>query len=105
MIETDTYYAKLANNQALSSEEAVMLLKELKHFRDLAAYLASCQAATLESLPKSASKSSRVRHQSICQVAVKALSGDISAIKYPVNVETAVERCKSAASTSSNQEF
>lgn len=99
MIETDGYYAKLANNQPLSAEEAVMLLGELKHFRRLAAYLASCQAATLESLPKSASKSSRARHQSLCQTAAKALRGDSSAIKHPEQIEAAAERCERAATT------
>ncbi len=98
MIDLKEYYAKVANKESLSADEVVALFKELKHFRGVAAYLASCQAATLESLPKSASKSNRSRHQAICEIAAQALQGNISVIKYPVDIETAIKHCDSAVS-------
>lgn len=97
MLDLQAYYAKLAANETLSEDEAVDLLKELAHFRTSLAYLASCQAATLESLPKSASKSQRSRHVAICKTAAQALVGDASGIRYPDRLDTAHERCAKAA--------
>lgn len=100
MLNAQQYYAKLANKQPLSEDESVALLKELAHFRGAAAYLASCQAATLESLPKSASKSSRERHEQLCITAAQLLDGDRSGVRYPTDVGAAKERCLKAASPS-----
>lgn len=49
--------------------------QEILHWKFVAAYLASCHAATLESLPKSASKSSVKRHIAICRKAASYLRG------------------------------
>lgn len=98
MLDIQHYYAKLANKQVITEDEAVVLLKELAHFREATAYLASCQAATLEGLPKSASKSARGRHERICLTAVKLLDGDRSDIRYPNDPEAAKARCLGAAS-------
>lgn len=98
MLDIQHYYKKLANNEPIGEDETVALLKELAHFREAAAYLASCQAATLEGLPKSTSKSSRARHEALCLTAAKLIDGDRAAIRYPVNPIAAKERCLSAAS-------
>lgn len=98
MIDVQLYYRKLANKEALLEDEVVALLKELDNFRQGAAHLASCQAATLEGLPKSTSKSQRQRHHDICLTAAKVLQGDVTAIRYKTTVETALDHCLSAAS-------
>ena len=94
------YYTKLASNQALSKNETVALLKAVDHFQKAAAYLADCQAATLESLPKSASKSARSRHEAICRTAAQLLEGDASGIRYPTTVEPVRARCMKALASS-----
>lgn len=97
MIDTRIYYEKLANKESLSENEVIELLKELEHFRGSLAYLASCQAATLEGLPKSYSKSGRSRHVDLCRTAAAMLKGDGSKVRYPENVEAARNRCERAA--------
>lgn len=97
MLDIQAYYAKLANNETPTENEIVDLLKELAHFRRSLAYLASCQAATLESLPKSASKSGRGRHITICETAAAMLAGDGSRMKYPEHLDAARNRCLRAA--------
>lgn len=99
MIDVNAYYRKLANKEILTEDEIVLLLKELSDFRQGAAYLASCQAATLSGLPKSTSKSQRQRHHDICLVAAKMLQGDLTGIRYLTTVEHATERCLSSASS------
>lgn len=96
MLNIQDYYAKLANNEAVTQDEVVALLKELAHFRKAAAHLASCQAATLEALPKSASKSARGRHIELCATAAALLDGDISRVRYPTEVADAANRCRQA---------
>lgn len=93
MIDIQACYGKLANEEPLSEQQTVDLLKELAHFRDAAAYLASCQAATFEGLTKSTSKSERRRHREICEVAAKLLNGDVTAIRYKTSIADARERC------------
>lgn len=97
MLDIQAYYRKLANREAISEDEIVALLKELAHFRGSLAYLASCQAATLESLPKSASKSGRGRHVTLCETAAAMLAGDGSRMKYPEHLDAARDRCLRAA--------
>ena len=97
MIDIQHYYGKLARREAILEEETVALLKELAAFRAGAAYLASCQGATLEGLPKSASKAQRYRHASICTTAAKIMRGDLSNIQHPTQLEAAAERCIRAA--------
>ncbi|MEJ6002500.1 hypothetical protein [Paucibacter soli] len=48
-------YAKLARKEPITEDEIVSMLKDLDHCQQATAHLASCQAATLEGLPKSAS--------------------------------------------------
>lgn len=50
--------------------------QEIDKWKAIAAYLASCHAATLESLPKSTSQYSRNRLVSICEKAMKFLRGE-----------------------------
>lgn len=103
MINVQTYYRKLANKEAFLEDEVVALLKELCNFQQGAAHLASCQAATLEALPKSTSKSQRQRHYDICVTAAKVLQGDVTAIRYKTTVEHALDRCLSVASSFRSQ--
>lgn len=97
MLDIQAYYAKLANKEAISEGEVVALLKELAHYRGSLAYLASCQAATLESLPKSYSKSGRSRHVELCKTAAAMLVGDASRVRYTTEPKPARERCLQAA--------
>lgn len=96
MIDTRSYYEKLARKESLSENEVLDLLRELEHFRGSLAYLASCQAATLEGLPKSYSKSGRSRHVELCKIAAAMLKGDGSRVRYPENMEAARNRCERA---------
>ncbi len=98
MIDLQNYYRKLAKSEVISPEEITDLLSELQSLRASAAFLASCQAATLESLPKSSSKSQRARHHSICLTAARALQGDSQAIRHPGSLPDAIDRCLGAAS-------
>lgn len=95
MLDIQEYYGKLARKEAILEEDVVDLLKELEHYRACAAYLASCQAATLEALPKSSSKYSRSRHAAICDAAAKLLIGDGSPIRFPspTGIDAARDRC------------
>jgi hypothetical protein len=96
MIDTRSYYEKLARKESLSENEVLDLLRELEHFRGSLAYLASCQAATLEGLPKSYSKSGRSRHVELCKIAAAMLKGDGSRVRYPENMEAARNHCERA---------
>lgn len=93
LLDTNACYGKLARDEALAKEEVLLLLDELRHFRKATAYLASCQAATVESLPKSSSISARSRHQRICATAIKLIDGDSSDIGFPPDLGVARERC------------
>lgn len=96
MLDTAPYYNRLANNYPLSEDDILTLLSAVRRAQDTAAYLADCHAATLECLPKSASKSSRTRLVAICATAAKALKGDLSGIRYPSNPEKVISRCERA---------
>lgn len=96
MIDIGACYARLAKKEALAEDEVVALLKELEHYRGSVAYLASCQAATLEGLPKSYSKSGRGRHVELCKTAAAMLEGDSSRVRYPTQPEHARNRCLQA---------
>jgi hypothetical protein len=82
--DTAPYYRKLANNEPLTEDEVVALLKAVDVYQTATAYLASCEAATLESLPKSTSKSERV------------LDGHTHDIRYPTTAQAAQDRCRRA---------
>lgn len=98
LIHLGSYRKKALTKEQFSEQEIESMLNELEHFRLGAAFLASCQAATLESLPKSASKSQRERHHGICLKAAKILQGDITAVDRRDSIERSAERCLSAAS-------
>jgi hypothetical protein len=93
VINVQNYYSKIANGVAISQDEIVYLLKEHQALLDGVSYLASCQAATLEGLPKSTAKSQRERHYHICLAASKILQGDFTDIRYKTRVEWALARC------------
>ena len=97
MINIQDYYGKLARSEPVSDDEVVDLLRELTAFRAGAAFLASCQGATLEGLPKSTSKSQRARHITICTTAAQIMRGDLSGIRYATSLEDAEARCRKAA--------
>lgn len=77
------------------------LAREILHWKHVAAYLASCHAATLESLPRRTAKYERRRMVSICQSAVDFLEGNKIPNAYGVRIEDAIqheiERCRKAA--------
>lgn len=90
------YWGKLAQKESFSEDEISALLKMAAHYRDSTAYLASCQAATAESLPARTSMSARTRHVGICESAGKLLRGDPSPMprRDSSMVERARERCE-----------
>ncbi len=96
------YYKKLANNEALSENEVRDLLQRMDSLQKGLAYLASCQAATLEGLPKSTSKSARSRHANLCRMAAEFLDGNLMSLRYPTDPEHAKERCLEAVKDYSN---
>lgn len=77
--------------------------REILRWKRVAAYLASCHAATLEGLPKSASKSSRQRHANICTKAARFLKGEEEPQRYyngdDDSMEADIRRCIKAAET------
>lgn len=95
--DTQPYYRKLANNEALTNDEVIALLKAVDLYQTATVYLADCHAATLEGLPKSTSKSERARQTSICRTAAGLLAGDSSGIRHLSRLEAARERCLRAA--------
>ncbi len=95
-IETKAYYAKLAAGEPLSKNEVLDLLQSYETAQKGLAYLASCQAATLESLPASTSKSSRSRHVNITKMAGEFVAGNLMSLRHPTNPADAVLRCQDA---------
>jgi hypothetical protein len=91
--DTSRYYSKLANNEPLTEAQVVELLKAVDNYQAGAAYLADCQAATAESLPRSASKTSRQRHAAICKAAATILDGNVRAVSHRSNPDRAQFRC------------
>lgn len=75
--------------------------EEALHWRYIASYLASCAAATVESLPVKTSKRERERHKSICRKAAAFLKGEDSPPLYCSTKEDkirhAIERCEQAS--------
>lgn len=71
------------------------------HWKMVAAYLASCHAATLEGLSKSCSKQERQRHVDICLKAAAYLGGNYSIKMFSQTpsemIEASIERCERAA--------
>lgn len=77
-------------------------VKEAAHWRLVASYLASCHAATLEGLPKSASKSERRRLTQICRKAALFLKKQESPPYHYTSTDDEkvaheIQRCETAA--------
>jgi hypothetical protein len=89
-------------------DQIEVLKKESEHWKFVAAYLASCHAATLESLPKSASKYLRDRLVKICEKSVSFLTGESSppsgghATKASV-IAWDIDRCRRASAEHANK--
>jgi hypothetical protein len=91
--DTTPYYRKLASNEPLTEDEIVSLLKAVDSFRNATAYLADCHAATLESMPRSASKSARTRMESICKTSAELLDGGYNPLTHRSTPDAAQKRC------------
>jgi hypothetical protein len=94
--DTRRFYAKLANHEPLTEAEVIELLKAVDTYQAATAYLADVQAATAESLPKSASKSARTRHAAICRTAIGLLDGNVHVLNYRSHPDAAQTRCRRA---------
>ena len=94
--DIQSLYSKLVNKETLSEDATFSLLVELAHLRGALAFMASCQAATLEGLTKASSKSERLRQVELCITAAQLLEGDSSGIRYPTTAENAIKRCREA---------
>ena len=82
------------------SETEAQAIRDAQHWRFVAAYLASCHAATLESFPKSGSKSERRRLTKICNKAALYLLGKDAPPRftgYETAIQSDIERCQKAA--------
>lgn len=83
------------------------LERQVEYWRELAAYLASCHAATAEGLAhlSRTSKYERKRHADICAMAATGLEGKW-AKKHTYNqrdeVKVALDRCRDAADMLTN---
>ena len=104
MVNIANLYAKLSRNESLRQADGMAVLEELERMGSLAAYLASCHAASLESLPKSASKRERQRLIAICETAAKGLTGDMSGLVSRPSVVDAARRCSRAVSEQTFEE-
>lgn len=87
---------KLSTGKPLSESEIEGLMEAAIAFRAGVAYLASCHAANLESLPRSASKSSRSRLVDICKISAELQDGKTQSIKFPADPEATKSRCMKA---------
>lgn len=101
--DVQQYYRKLANHEAIPEADLVKLLKAVETYQAATAYLADCQAATLSGLPKSTSKSARGRHIELCKIAASLLDGNVHAIRYRSQPDTAQERCRKAVHAAENE--
>lgn len=98
VLDLSIYYGKLARQEVITPDEISDLLKMAAHFRNSAAYLASCHAATAQGLPASASRSVKGRMASICRAGEKLLAGDTSGMtNFPTDTTAASLRCRHAA--------
>lgn len=100
--DTKPYYGKLVRKESFTEREMLDLLQRIDSLEKGLAYLASCQAATLEGLPKSTSKSARSRHVSLCKMAAEFLDGNMMSLRYPTEPGHAQKRCLEAIENHSN---
>lgn len=78
---------------------------EARQWKGLAAYLASCHAATLEGLPKRAAKHERARMVKICLDAaewLRGIGGSPANYGNQSQIEREIERCENAARNHAN---
>ena len=102
LLDVAPYYAKLARNEVVSPDEIADLLKAFQLQVALSAYLASCHAATAESLPFSASRSTKGRMRQICRDAAAGLEGEFTE-QHPTAPFWARDRCKKTAASLEQQ--
>lgn len=96
-IDLQSYYARLANKELFSEDEMVALLKALAHYQKATAYLAHCNAATLETTPKSMSLSQWSRLFNICKASGELALGDPQSLGFQSHsLSDAAERCNRA---------
>lgn len=80
--------------------------QQLIRWKRIAAYLASCHAATAEGLPKSVSGRQKKRHAAICEKAAKWMASDWMSPDYArpdgEEVLAAIKRCEDAVSALAN---
>lgn len=96
ILDTKLYYGKLAAGEQLTENEILDLVRAYETAQKGLAYLASCQAATLEGLPASTSKSARSRHVTITKMAGEFVDGNLMSLRYPTEPAHAKQRCEEA---------
>lgn len=83
----------------------------IRELRESLAWAASCQAATLATLPKSTSKRDRERHARICTKLAGLLRGEsverrgFHPFDLEQTVQAAIDRCENAARTTCPEAF
>lgn len=95
-MDTSAAWKRLTAGDALTTDECEALVKRVEALERGLAYLASCQAATMESLPARASKAERRRHVELTRIASELVIGDTRSIRYPTTVDAAHQRCLEA---------
>lgn len=95
-MDTSAAWKRLTGGDALTVEECEALARRVEALERGLAYLASCQAATLENLPTRTSKAERRRQVELTRIAAELLSGDTKSIRYPTTVDAARKRCLEA---------
>lgn len=91
----------------MSVFQELELKREVLYWKAVAAYLASCHAASLEDLPKSSPKSRRSRLVSICNKSASYLQGSENLRfshtpgGYEKDIELSIQRCQQAAQQNS----
>jgi hypothetical protein len=103
MVSVQEIEKKLRAGEEISADEVRGLVKDLKHFQNVAGYLAACHAATADNLPPSVSRSNKERMAHICSIASKGLSGDITAIARPTPLDHEIEYCNKVATRLRNE--
>jgi len=81
--------------------DSLSIEEQALHWKHVAAWIASCSAATLESLPKSASRRQRERHVSIVKKSAEMLRGIGEPKSYGFQpksdqIEWDIQRCEKA---------
>lgn len=91
--DTKPYWKKVAHKEAFTEAELVALLTAVEAYQAATAYLADCNAATLNSLPKSTSKSAKARFSQICTISASLLDGNTQVIPHRASPDAAQAHC------------